>query len=443
MRRGRPTRTSTWSTCTPVTSTRRRRRSSLSSRTWVAHAGSSTSTSNEPCSSRTGRTWAAIGRADGLLPATEHAADLGPPGATAQRPQQPVERVGHRHRLVAHDATCGRTRPVDSTPSRRSPADDRLVDRHGAVDDAQHAVGLRRRRHRRCRRDHDLTRRQVTRAAPRPTGVELGQHVVEHEHRGRPGALGHQPVGAEPQRRAPACAARPARRASAPAAVDRQRRARRGAARRSTRHAAGRRRGPRRARRPGRRAATAGRRPARRRSAGRRGGRRPRRRTGGCARRACRGRGRSARRPRRAGRPTRRAWSPHRSSSRPPTWRSSVLRWRTMRSSSRRSGVVLHRQRDERVVEEAAAIGRATLDEREVVGREHRHPHHTEQVAGAVEALAVDLHAVAPGRHQLGLDQRRPPVVVAHLGAHDRRRRARRARARPAARRGSCDSVAR
>ena len=112
------------------------------------------------------------------------------------------------------------------------------------------------------------------------------------------------------------------------------------------------------------------------------------------------------------------------SSSRPPAWRSSVLRWRTMRSSSRRSGVVLHGQRHERVVEEAPPVGRRTLDERQVVGREHRDPHHAEQVAGPRQPLAVDLHPVAPGRHELGLDQRRPPVVVADLGPHDRGRRA-------------------
>ena len=33
-----------------------------------------------------------------------------------------------------------------------------------------------------------------------PMGVELGQHVVEHEHRRRPGALGDEPVGTEAQR---------------------------------------------------------------------------------------------------------------------------------------------------------------------------------------------------------------------------------------------------
>ncbi len=87
--------------------------------------------------------------------------------------------------------------------------------------------------------------------------------------------------------------------------------------------------------------------------------------------------------------------------------------------------VVLHRQRDKGVVEVPTAVGGTALDQREVVRREHRHPDDTEQIAGAFEPLPVDLHAVAAGRHQLGLDQRGPSVVVTHLGTQDRRRAAR------------------
>ena len=47
-----------------------------------------------------------------------------------------------------------------------------------------------------------------------------------------------------------------------------------------------------------------------------------------------------------------------------------------------------------------------------------------EQVAGPYQALAIDLDPVPPTGHELGLDQDEPPIVVAHVGAHDRRVRA-------------------
>ena len=109
------------------------------------------------------------------------------------------------------------------------------------------------------------------------------------------------------------------------------------------------------------------------------------------------------------------------SSSRPPAWRSKRVALAHDAVELEAGGVVLHGQRHQRVVEEPPPIGRAALDQRQVVGREHRDAHDTEQVAGPPQALAVDLHPVAPGRHQLGLDQRRPTVVVADLGPHDRR----------------------
>ena len=97
--------------------------------------------------------------------------------------------------------------------------------------------------------------------------------------------------------------------------------------------------------------------------------------------------------------------------------------------------VVLHGQRDERVVEEAPPVAGAALDQRQVVGREHGDPHHAEQVAGPAEPLAVDLHAVAARRHQLGLDQRRrarrrrrtSARTIAALGADAHQRVGRRA----------------
>ena len=84
-------------------------------------------------------------------------------------------------------------------------------------------------------------------------------------------------------------------------------------------------------------------------------------------------------------------------------------------------GVVLERQRHERVVEEAAPLAGPLLHERQVVGREHGHPHHAEQVAGARQLLAVDQHPVAARAVELGLDQHLATVVVEHRRPDDRR----------------------
>ena len=59
-----------------------------------------------------------------------------------------------------------------------------------------------------------------------------------------------------------------------------------------------------------------------------------------------------------------------------------------------------------------AGARRAALDEREVVGREHRDPEHAEQVAGPRQALAVDQHAVATGRARSRPRQQLAPVVA-------------------------------
>ena len=125
------------------------------------------------------------------------------------------------------------------------------------------------------------------------------------------------------------------------------------------------------------------------------------------------------------------------SSRRPPTWRSSVLRWRTMRSSSSRAASYLTASATSVSSRNRRRSAGAPLTSVRSSGENTRHPDHAEQVPRPGQALAVDLHPVAPGRHQLGLDQRRPPVVVAHLGPHHGGRRARPAPGRPAARRGS------
>lgn len=72
-REGRPTRTSTRSIRTPATSARRAVIVPLRNFTWVAHAGSSASTTSTPSSRRTGRTCAAT---------------VGPT-ASSQRPKTP------------------------------------------------------------------------------------------------------------------------------------------------------------------------------------------------------------------------------------------------------------------------------------------------------------------------------------------------------------------
>ena len=229
----------------------RRRRAAMSSarkRTCVAHAGSSTSTSSVPCSSRTGRTLAAIAG----------------PTASSQRPNTPPT-----------SARPAPPRSDRSSPSRASVDRHRVVVAHRCADARSRRRGRRRslvddRRRRATSRSTRSGRCAAARAPPHavvittcpagrwpssavgPAGVELGQHVVEHEHRRRAGALGDQAVGGQAQRQRQrallALRGVGARRQS----VDRQRRARRGAARRSTRRAARRRRAPRPAPRPGR-----------------------------------------------------------------------------------------------------------------------------------------------------------------------------------------------
>ena len=93
------------------------------------------------------------------------------------------------------------------------------------------------------------------------------------------------------------------------------------------------------------------------------------------------------------------------------------------------------------VVEVAPALGRTALDQRQVVGREHRDPQRAEQVAGAPQPLAVDLDPVAPARRQLGLDQQLAALAL-DLGPHGRRRAPWRTRASTGARRNE-PSVAR
>ncbi len=91
-----------------------------------------------------------------------------------------------------------------------------------------------------------------------------------------------------------------------------------------------------------------------------------------------------------------------------------------MRSNSRRGRVVLQRQCNEHVVEEAPPTTRPLFHHRQIVGREHRDAHDAEQVAGTAELLAVHQHAVAPVAAQLEFDQDLAAIVVHDRGANDR-----------------------
>ena len=218
--------TSIWSTSTPVTSASRARSSSCR-KTHLRGPRRIVDLDEQRAVLQSHRPH--VGRQcgpDGFLPAAEHATDLGPPGPATQRAQQPVECVGHRDRIVAahwctnewcdgfdngtaheHQRSSCRNagnnaagymtvRPLqDSLCCRLG----RVIGGHdGAGDDVHDAVRRRRRRHRGRGRDHDLPDREMTEQRRGPAVVELGQDVVEHEHRCRPRALGDEPMGAQP-----------------------------------------------------------------------------------------------------------------------------------------------------------------------------------------------------------------------------------------------------
>ena len=403
------------STSTPVTSARRagcRRRGS-------GPASPTPARRPRPAACRARAAPGDVGgdrRADGLLPAAEHATDLGPAGAAAQRPQQPVERLGDRHRVVvvtvATAASTDRRRPAASS------ADDACRRRRAARARARAAAGT--------AAAVVITTCPAGRCCEqrrRPAGVELGQHVVEHEHRRRPGALGDQPVGGEPQRQRQrallALRGVGARRQP----VDRQRQL--VAVRPDRRHAApdvGVARLGERGGQPGC-AATAG-----RRSAATSVGRAGEVRVGlGDERRDALDERRPGVAEALAGLGT--AWR--------PTRRASP---RSTRRGGRRPGAAACCAGGRCGRARGAAASYFTASATSVSSRKRRRsagpPLTSVRSSGEntvtrttpsrsrarAEALAVDLHPVASGRHELGLDQRRPPVVVADLGAHDGRR---------------------
>ena len=195
----------------------RARRSSARNRTWVAHAGSSTSTNSTPRSSRIGRTWRATAG----------------PTASSQRPNTPPTSArpapGRNERTTRSSDAVKRDRI--GSPRRSSlivaPSSRRYRDRtgvgsgrcgHGATDDAQDAIGGRGRRHGPRGRDHDLARRQMIAATPPPdrdrarTTRRPAPAPARTRCDRRPG---RGPPTATP---APACAVRPATRGCGPGA---------------------------------------------------------------------------------------------------------------------------------------------------------------------------------------------------------------------------------
>ena len=381
-----------------------------------------------PCSSRTGRTWAAI-----AAPTASSQRPNTPPTSARPAPPRSERSTPSSASVTGTGSSLASRRPRRPTPTARP----------------------RRRPRRRRSRSDPLRRSPPAGTAPAvvittwpggrwreqrggPAGVELGQHVVEHEHRGRPGPLGDQAVGAEAQGQRQRALLALRRVGARRQPVDRQHQL--VAVRADGRHAAahvgvagrGQRRGqpdapPRRVvrqRRPRSAGRPAGRRPRRRAarsastsvaagvaeplaglgqlgvphverapSSSRRVGRRPG--AAACCAGARCGRARGERR--RTSRPGRRACRRGSAGGRPGPPLTSV------RSSGENT-----------VTRTTPSRSRARA-----------------------EALAVDLHPVAPGRHELGLDQRRAA----------RRRRAprparsprwrRRAPAPRAARRGS------
>ena len=280
-------------------------------RSWVAQAGLVDPTTRRPSRrATTGRAWAATVGADDAPPSSANTAPSAPararPSAAARRSSDsPIGRGSPSGSVAGSGRRCSRRH----RPRRRR----RAATAIGLRRPAGSAPGGREQR---------LAGRQVREQRVAAVGVELGEHVVEQQHRRRADAR-RRPRGApRAAARAPATAARPATRACAPAA----RRCARPSSSRCGPTSASR-------RAAGRRVAAAGERgrqpvaaPRRARSVDRR---RRRRRAGdlvvglaratGSRRSTSVGAGRrpAPRRPRPAWRPTRRACARPRASSRP------------------------------------------------------------------------------------------------------------------------------
>ena len=163
-------------------------RSASRKRSWVAHAGSSTSTTRRPSSSddRAGR-----GRRPAARPASSQRANtpadglraLGAAAATARRASTlSRERPAARRRPAGSTGVMPRSLPA-STPQRPASGVGAAAGSGPAVVSTHLAGG------------------QVAQQRRAPVGVELGEHVVEQRAPAAiADALGDQPVGGEAQR---------------------------------------------------------------------------------------------------------------------------------------------------------------------------------------------------------------------------------------------------
>ena len=189
------------------------------------------------CSRRTGRTLAAT-----AAPTASSQRPNTPPTSARPAPPRsdrssPSSASVERHRIVAgHRATLPARHRSRDVVDRRSPASRRGARRSGAAAGGT-AAG---------RRDHDLARRQVARAA-RPPGRGRARTARRRAPAPASTRCARRPGGGRPRRSASASVRCSPCEACVRAGmlVDRQRRARRGADRRSTRRGARRRRGPR------------------------------------------------------------------------------------------------------------------------------------------------------------------------------------------------------
>ena len=164
----------------------------------VAQAGSSTSTTSLVPSSFTGCTW----RATASPTASSHRPNTPPIGRRLS--------VASRRELVRNErTTLSRLSPKGTriaTHDITMPASMRTIASGWAASGRTPAVV-----------STDLAGREVSEQCFAAPGVEFAEHIVEHQHRGAAGLVGHQCDAQPAAAPARACAARPATRACAPA----------------------------------------------------------------------------------------------------------------------------------------------------------------------------------------------------------------------------------
>ena len=80
-----------------------------------------------------------------------------------------------------------------------------------------------------------------------------------------------------------------------------------------------------------------------------------------------------------------------------------ALAYRSVEVASKR--VVPRGERHEGLIHEPSPLTRGSLDQHEIIGGEHRRPHHAQEVADARQTLTVDLDPARPRPRDLALDQ--------------------------------------